>query len=223
MTNAGTRLGSTASSSSGARPTSACRLASSSMRASGAPMQTWMPPPKPMCSAAFGRPTSRTSGSAKKRGSRLAKPNRAPSVRRAGVGVVADQLFDGGGCRHFAGDETPPLPGVAEQRADAVAECVHSRFVTRVEEERRRSRRSRPRRVRRRRRARRRVRSPCRRAVGCAALRSARARRRGIRRPLAPPTAPAPRSCRTRASSRGGATSPAGRGDGRSARRAAGR
>ena len=25
-------------------------------------MQTWMPPPKPMCSAAFARPTSRRSG-----------------------------------------------------------------------------------------------------------------------------------------------------------------
>ena len=30
---------------------SASRLASSSIRASGAPMQTWIPPPKPMCCA----------------------------------------------------------------------------------------------------------------------------------------------------------------------------
>src|SRR5438045_391448 len=34
-----------------------------------------------------------------------------PALEELEWGVVADQLFDGGGCRHFAGDETPPLPG----------------------------------------------------------------------------------------------------------------
>ena len=47
---------------------------SSSSRASGAPTQKWMPPPKPMW-AASPRPASKRSGSGKRRGSRLAEPN----------------------------------------------------------------------------------------------------------------------------------------------------
>ena len=48
--------------------------ASSSNRASGAPMQKWMPPPKPMW-AVSPRPTSKRPGSSNRRGSRLALPN----------------------------------------------------------------------------------------------------------------------------------------------------
>ena len=106
MTKARVRRGSSARRSPGARSTSAPSAAASSMRASGAPMQTWMPPPKPMCSAAFSRETSKAIGvvehprvavrraeqqrhlldraaPARRRSRR--RP-RAPSARRAGAG-----------------------------------------------------------------------------------------------------------------------------------------
>ena len=52
-------------------------------------MQTWMPPPKPMCSAAFARPTSSRSGSSKTRGSRLAAPNSIETTSPRGIGTPA--------------------------------------------------------------------------------------------------------------------------------------
>ena len=117
-------------------------------------MQTWMPPPKPMCSAAFARPTSSRSGSAKTRGSRLAEPNSIEITSPRGIGVPADldavlehpaleqlerrvppdQLLDRScGC-DLARHEPLPLLAVAQQRADAVAERVHGRFVPGVQQ-----------------------------------------------------------------------------------------
>src|SRR5437762_2732714 len=55
------------------------------MRASGAPMHTWMPPPKPMCCAAFSRPTSNVSGRSNTRGSRFAAPNSSAIFAPRGI------------------------------------------------------------------------------------------------------------------------------------------
>jgi hypothetical protein len=47
-------------------------------------MQTWMPPPNPMCSEAFTRPTSKRSGSGNTRGSSIccAEEHRYPLAVR---------------------------------------------------------------------------------------------------------------------------------------------
>ncbi len=207
-------------------------------------MQTWMPPPKPMCSAAFARPTSSRSGSAKTRGSRLAEPKSIETTSPRGIGtpadldavlehpaleqlerwIPADQLLDRSRCGDFArrraaatapgccSSARTPLPSVF-----TVASCPAFSSTTTVETI---SSSAEPATV---------DSSLDERAHQVVARRAAPlldqpehvVAELGGRRAL--PTRPAPRSCRTRTSSRGGATSRAGRGGGRSARRAAGR
>ena len=90
-------------------------------------------------------PTSKSSGRSKTRGSRFAdrratRPSLlagserlrsrsrppAPSARRAGGRVVADQLLAGRGRRDLAVDHAPPLVGMACERQHAVSERVHA-------------------------------------------------------------------------------------------------
>ncbi len=52
-------------------------------------MHTWIPPPKLMCSAAFGAPTSNVSGASNTRGSRFAEPNSSESFSPRGTGTPA--------------------------------------------------------------------------------------------------------------------------------------
>src|SRR5437773_374710 len=61
--------------------------ASSSTRARGAPMQTWIPPPKPMCCAAFSRAASNSSGRSNTRGSRFAEPKSMATFAPRGIAV----------------------------------------------------------------------------------------------------------------------------------------
>ena len=137
MTKARLRRGSSARESPGARSTSAPSAAASSIRASGAPMQTWMPPPKPMCSAAFSRADVEGVGvgeharvavgrAEEQRDLLAARDGLAgdldavlehPALEQLERGVPADQLLDGGGRLDLAGDEPLPLLGVAQQRA----------------------------------------------------------------------------------------------------------
>ena len=144
-----------------------------------------------------------------------------PALEELQRRIEADELLDRGLRGDLALDEPPPLGRVVEERRHAVSERVDGRLVACVQEHDD----GRDDLV---------VREPA--AVDARLDEPAHhvvARRaaalgdqvehvaRGTRPRPALPTRPAPRSCRTRTSSRAGATSRAGRGGGRSERRGA--
>ena len=117
-------------------------------------MQTWMPPPKPMCSAAFPRSMSKRSGSGNTLGSRFAEPNSSASFWPCGTGPARDldpvlehpalEELEWGSQRISsstarAGVTSPATrrshsSRMAQQGTDSVAEGVHGRLVARVQE-----------------------------------------------------------------------------------------
>ena len=145
--------GSAASRRPGAPRSSAPSDSASSIRASGAPRQKWMPAPKPTWG--FGsRARSRRPGSAKTSGSRLAEANcratscaardrhardldvlQHPALEHRQRGVVAQQLLDRGRDQAVVGAQAFEALRVAEQRPPGVAGGVHGRLVAGVEQQ----------------------------------------------------------------------------------------